>query len=240
MTTISIRPMTSSDLDVVVQQHLEHFPTGFFARLGSQYLRTYYRTYLDSSDAAAAVAADRDGRTVGFAVGVIDPRAHRVHLLETHRSRLAVAGIAALVTRPHLWPRFVQTRLVPYTRKLFAPPDRVGPGEGQRIAVLQHIVVDPSAEGRGVGTALLEFFVDAAATARREQIILVTRTGGPAEDFYVARGWTRREPHCTMDGTWLTAFSLCLGPNRSEAQDEGPAHQHRDDDAPYEKEDRTS
>jgi 2'-5' RNA ligase len=56
--------------------------------------------------------------------------------------------------------------------------------------LLDRLVTDAAARGQGVGSHLLAEVMDLAAQRGCHRAVLVCRAGGPAEAFYVARGWT--------------------------------------------------
>lgn len=81
------------------------------------------------------------------------------------------------------------------------------PGPGPRVAHRAEVVrlmVDPSRQGRGWGTALLTAAVAHARALGLEQLLLSARGGTPLPAFYAARGWTAA-------GVWRDA--LHLGPD---------------------------
>ncbi len=51
------------------------------------------------------------------------------------------------------------------------------------------IAVDPEYRGRGIGTALIERFIDESARRGTEKLFLEMRDGNPAERLYLAMGF---------------------------------------------------
>ena len=213
--TVGVRPAEGSDAAFCAALHAEALPHGFFVSLGPRFLRAYYRTFLDSPHAIALVAVAAE-HPVGMVVGITAPRAHRRLVLRKHGPRLALAGLAALVTRPLVGLRFARTRLARYLRAWRR--DR-GEPEGQaperadtpRAAVLSHIAVTPGARGAGIGALLLERFEAAAREAGAGRIVLVTLEGeGGAGPFYAAHGWTSGPAHPTPDAETMREWTLDL------------------------------
>lgn len=210
---VRLRRMREADLDFVVDQHLEHFPQGFFARLGRGFLREYYRGFL-TGPAASTTVAELDGRAVGYLVGVTRPRRQRDHMLRRHGRGLVLRAATAMLGRPWLALLFLRTRAVRYARKLLERlrPSPVGPGAPSAVVgVLTHVAVEEAAQCEGVGTCLVDRFEAEAADVGCERLVLVTASGERgAGRFYRRRGWCAVGDHCTPDGQELTTFELTL------------------------------
>lgn len=206
---VTVRRMRPADLPRVVREHRANFPDGFFARLGPAFLTAYYRAYA-FGDAALSYVAEADGRVVGYLVGVVDPARHRRDLLGRHRRSLMLRGILGMAIRPGLATHFLSTRATRYGRRLLgrrfdrssatsAPPGRV--------AILSHVAVATDHQSRGLGSALVERFLDDARAAGCEAVTLVTLSGTEgAGSFYRHRGWQDCGEHADVDGRRLTTY----------------------------------
>lgn len=200
--------MREDDLSFVVGEHLQHFPRGFFARLGPRFLHEYYRAFL-TGDSGVAVVAEEAGRPVGYLVGVTDPAAHREHVVRRHGRGLALRGAALLVVRPRLLATFLRTRAARYLEKLLV---RRAARSGRTVdvtppAVLTHVAVTADAQGKGIGTLLVEWFEQALQATGCARVVLVTAAGRDgAGEFYERRGWTRTGEHATTDGHLLSNY----------------------------------
>lgn len=218
---VHLRGMREGDLDFVVDQHLEHFPNGFFARLGRGFLREYYRAFL-TGPAACTTVAEMDGERVGYLVGVTRPGRQRDHVVRRHGGGLAARAAVAMLRRPWLALLFLRTRAVRYAGKLMrwlrpSSAERATPGAA--VGVLTHVAVVPGAQSAGVGSCLVDEFETEAAHEGCERLVLVTASGERgAGRFYRRRGWCAREDHCTPDGQELTTYELALAND-----DQGPA-----------------
>ncbi|MBW0101000.1 GNAT family N-acetyltransferase [Pseudonocardia sp. KRD291] len=58
-------------------------------------------------------------------------------------------------------------------------------------AAVTKLMVEPSCQGAGIGSRLLERVVDSARQRGFLQLRLSTRGGGPLPEFYSRRGWTQ-------------------------------------------------
>ena len=230
-----IRPMSDADVPFAAREHLECFPEGFFARLGSRFLRGYYRSFLGSEDACALVAHDGK-QPVGYLVGMTLPAKHRDHVLRIHRARLAFLGGTALLARPKLLVEFLRLRARHYWLKVVTPvrlgtPDGIAGNaaedscacrdsecrleagvqdpraQGSGSAVLAHVAVTTRFRERGIGEALVTEFLRHAGKAGCERVLLVTASEGRAARYYRRRRWTAVGERQTPDGRSLTEYA---------------------------------
>lgn len=209
--TVSIRRMGLQDLPDVVAAHRQHFPNGFFARLGPRFLRRYYRTFLDGP-LAVALIVEVSGVPSGYLVGVLDPVQHRRLLLTYHGVALAACGLFGLMRRPTVLTRFVLTRARRYLTALRRSRDRVIESvDGPRIAVLSNVVVAEHARGLGLGTLLVDAFLAQARDVGRDRACLVTVAGPDgAGSFYTKSGWQHTRDATGADGQRLSHFERDL------------------------------
>lgn len=217
---VQLRSMREEDLSFVVGEHLQHFPRGFFARLGPRFLHEYYRAFL-TGETGVAVVAEEAGRPVGYLVGVTDPAAHREHVVRRHGRGLALRGAALLVVRPRLLAGFLRTRAGLYLKKLLV---RRAARSGRSVAVappavLTHVAVAAQAQGKGIGTLLVEWFEHALESCGCDRVVLVTAAGREgAGQFYERRGWTRTGEHATADGHLLSNYEYRFDDTRGVVQ----------------------
>jgi ribosomal protein S18 acetylase RimI-like enzyme len=220
-----VRAATRRDLRTTARLHRTHLPTGFFARLGRGFLRSYHATFLASPLAVALVVTDpADGSPAGFLVGTLRNRAHYRWVLRRCGPTLGGRFVAALCCRPRLAWLFLRTRAGRYLRWIGRYPlrrwgNRAGapgtsrpPAEpGARpVAVLTHVVVDDRLRGRGAGRQLVDAFVDAVRRSGVAEARLVTDVDGGAARFYEQLGWRSVEDREGADGCVVREFILRL------------------------------
>lgn len=204
---LRVAPLTGAALEFAVAQHLEHFPHGFFAKLGPGFLREYYRCFL-ASDGAVALLAVRGNEPVGYLAGTVDPAGHRRELLRQHGRTLAWLATVAMLLHPGLGVHFLRTRARRYLRRLLSHSSAPPPEGGGRTAVLSHVAVTSEARSAGVGSALIAEFEARVAAAGVGRITLVTAAGADgAGEFYLNRGWERTGEHLTPDGQRLATYT---------------------------------
>lgn len=215
---ILIRATSPGDLSALVRLHRQLLPHGFFARLGTGYLRVYHRTFMASPHAVSLVAC-RDERVVGFIAGAFDAHLHQQWTLRRWGGRLLLSGVIALARRPRLGWEFLTTRTGRYVRAAFravrprsvrsaAPPPSAAILSGP-VAVLTHVAVDPSEQGSGSGSALVESFVQRVRAVGTQRIELVTLCDDGASPFYERLGWSAVGEH-EREGATFRRFTLDL------------------------------
>lgn len=208
--TVSVRPGRHTELDAIVSWHLQHFSEGFFARLGPRFLKQNYATLL-GSPAGYLMVAELDGVPVGYVAGTTDAVAHRRHVMQTARGRLAALGALALARRPQLAWLFLRRRALVYARKLLLSRQLTLPGTPVQVGTLDQLVVDPRAQHRGAGSLLLTSAVDEATRAGASRLELVTEAGSSVgEKFYQPAGWVRSGSSRDRDGRVLERWVLRL------------------------------
>jgi GNAT superfamily N-acetyltransferase len=215
---VHYRRMGVADLPFVVDQHLHHFPDGFFARLGPTFLGEYYRAFLTGSSVSASVA-EVDGQPAGYLVGVTDPATHREHVVRRHGRSLVLKALVAMLRHPSLGLLFLRTRMGLYARKLLRRARKPDASTGTQAtaelgptAVLTHVAITPSAQSYGIGSELIRRFDDEVAGTGCEQLTLVTASGADgAGQYYEHRGWTPCGERRTPDGLWLTTYQRPVG-----------------------------
>jgi GNAT superfamily N-acetyltransferase len=206
---LQLVPMTAGHLPLVVAQHLEQFPHGFFARLGPRFLIEYYAAFCTSA-AAFAVVATRDGDIAGYLVGRVSADGHRRHALGAHGRRLATRGALGLARQPRVMLAFLRTRARRYLRKLGAwafRGDVAVRTELESVAILDYVVVREEFRGLGLGSQLIGSFEAECRRRGVEKIVLVTDVEGPAVEYYHATGWSALSEHASADGRLLV--TLC-------------------------------
>lgn len=165
MTTNSIqRVCADADRGIVgdiVAVHRRAFPSHFMTRLGSEFLRHYYRTVI-SFPLGTVLVARTDGRCTGFVCGFGDPGAFYAYY-RSRRLRAAPFVIASLLMSPGLIPQILRNLR------------RVSTMEGAASEVeLSSIAVDPEWGSQGIGSELLRAFLDIARRLEYRSVYLTT------------------------------------------------------------------
>lgn len=194
-------PLTRPDrLDHIVAVHREAFPGFFMTQLGRRFLREYYRCVVESTR-GILLTEYRGDECIGFVAGFIDPPAFYKEL-RRRRAQLGLAAFVGIVTRP--W------RL----RTLFANYDRAGQSARQpsdaRTAELSSLAVMPAAKGQGVGSRLVNAFIEAAGALGADRVTLTTDTRGndAVNTFYQRLGFTHARTFEARRGRELNEYVI--------------------------------
>lgn len=209
-----VRRMGLHDVPFAVQAHLEHFPEGFFARLGPRFLTRYYRTFIEGPPACALVA-ESDGQLLGYLTGIFDPQEHRRLVVQYHGKALAADALLGMVRRPAVAYSFLATRARRYLsalRRYRSKAPTAAGSSGDSCAVLSHVVVTKSERARGLGAELVSAFLAEATGAGCTKACLVTMDGPDgAGPFYERLGWRRSPRSSSADGRPLLHYEIDLG-----------------------------
>jgi GNAT superfamily N-acetyltransferase len=202
--------------------HAAGLPDGFFAQLGTRFLRRYHRSFRRSPQGVLIVVG-RPGAPTGFLAGTLDNECHYSWVARHEVAGLAVSGLVALLTRPRLLAEFARTRSGRYARWLVArlraarprpatagTTDRGTRRPERRIAVLAHVVVDERHRGVGTGRELVGSFVERARGAGASEARLITAETLEASDFYRSLGWRSHGTRTGADGTVVEEFRIAF------------------------------
>lgn len=195
--------LQARDVHFCASLHAEMLAQGLFVSLGPLFMRAYYETFLSSPYALSYIASVKD-HGVGMLVGLTDPKAHIRWALRHRGIVLATLGVGALLTRPLVTFRFLRTRTKSYARtwRRHRARQDIASRSFPKTAVLSHTAVLPGAQGTGVGTRLVNAFLEDASTHGCEEAVLITSLDEDvsAKNFYAALGWSAKETRKGADG----------------------------------------
>jgi ribosomal protein S18 acetylase RimI-like enzyme len=181
-----IRQGTPQDINGIVEVHDLAFPGFYLTLMGKDFLRAYYSSVLEYPKSQVLVATSGQ-QLVGFAVGFLDPSGF-YSFFKARRWRYLPLIALALLRRPSLVVRTLSN--------------------SQRIGQVQHssttlelssIAVRP--ETRGVGSLLLQAFLEQAQQLSAQEVVLTTDAIGndTVNRFYVKHGFLLQKTF--LDGT---------------------------------------
>lgn len=189
-------------LEGVVGVHQAAFPGFFMTQLGPRFLREYYRCVAEVPT-GILLTEIHDGACIGFVAGFIDPVAFYTEL-RRRRVRLGLAALRGIASRP---ARIV-TLLADYRRTTTAarrPPEA-------DTAELSSLGIMPSASARGVGSRLVRSFIEAAAIAGANRVLLTTDAYGnvAVNRFYERLGFVCTRTTEARRGRWLNEYAFVI------------------------------
>jgi ribosomal protein S18 acetylase RimI-like enzyme len=212
MSDLVIRDAIESDLADVARLHMAAFPDSVLGEMGAEAVRRNYHWQLTGPhDLIALVAVDdTDGSVAGYLFGGVF-RGSTIGFVKSQRWFL----MGQLLKNPRIllrgvgWSRIgLAARLLARRRQSTPVPEKPETVPRSSLGVLA-IAVDPAAQGRGVGRALMDRVSELAAAQGFTAMHLTvhpTNTGGLA--FYRALGWTELYED---DGRWVGRMTVPLG-----------------------------
>lgn len=193
---------------VVARLHEDSLRSGLFPQLGHRFLVGYYRTFQSSPHAVALVAVS-GGAVIGYIVGTTNDVAHYRWVVRFHLRRLAMRAVLSFACRPALALRVARTRAHRYAKGVWRlarhRPQPTAAAEDApshlRRGVLTHMVVVEDRRGTGVGSMLVDAFVDRVAGEGPVEIRVTTSADptGPKR-FYERLGWREEVRRTDSDG----------------------------------------
>ncbi|MBI2496033.1 MAG: GNAT family N-acetyltransferase [Candidatus Omnitrophica bacterium] len=171
-----IRPLQARDCAQVAAIHVAARPGDVLPDLGVSFLTSLYAALLHRPDVAAFVYEER-GQAEGFVLGCLNASRVMPAVLRRAWLPLGLKTCLRCVSHPRLIPLALETLAYP-RRSRYAGPE------------LMAIAVDPSRQGRGIGThlvaALSEWF---RAQGCARYCVAVKAKNEPATRFYRRRGF---------------------------------------------------
>jgi ribosomal protein S18 acetylase RimI-like enzyme len=180
-----LRAGTDGDAAAAAALHSGQISEGFLAFLGPRFLRRLYRRVARTPSCFLLVIED-GGTAVGFLAGSTDVRAlYRSFVLRDG----AVAALACAGRLLGSWRRVIETL-------------RHGTGSAGSGAELLAIAVDPTAQGRGGGTLLVEgFLTEVGRRGQRGAYVVVAEDNESAVALYQRNGFRMVERFELHSGT---------------------------------------
>src|SRR5690625_1409367 len=158
----NVRHAKHSDVERVIKVHKDSFEGFFLTSLGPHFLRLFYCGLIDQEPGRLLVSVDGD-EVLGFVGGATEQVEFYSRLLRERLWGFVIASALAVVRRPRAFGRLVRAR---------------GRASGQAStppgACLMSLGVSPSAEGFGVGRALVTAFAEEVERAGARDLLLTT------------------------------------------------------------------
>lgn len=178
---MKVRTASFSDLDSIVRVHQQAFKGFLTTMLGARFLKCYYRCVLEYTRPIFLVA-ERDGQILGFAAGFVNPPRFYA-LLQQRKGQLALAAASHLMWRPRLWRRALSS--LRRAKHISSSNDEPA------LAELASIAVAPAVQGLGIGTQLIQAFLEQARQQGISEVMLTTdaHNNDAVNAFYQKQGF---------------------------------------------------
>ena len=172
-----VRRARIGDVAALARLHRE-IPYAFLSTLGDGFLRQLYRGLVTDREGTVLVAEDDIGRIAGFVAGVPSVGSFYLRFVVRHGFWAGAEALPALLRRPALVTKFLETARYPSTTAVLPPAELVS------------IAVAPAAQGRGVGRALVDSLLVALAQRGQASVkVLVREENEDANRFYRSLGF---------------------------------------------------
>ena len=180
----------------IAELHIKAFPSFFLTQLGSSFLQTLYNGYIEDKESGIIVAED-DGKTVGFIAYSKDYPQFFKGLMKHHLIKFALCSLGAAIRRPTFIKRLFGA---------FKKSESVVKNE--RYVELASICVDPSIEGKGLGSKLVDYLKSIVDFNTYSYINLETDADGNdgVNKFYVKNGFTLERQFVTSEGRRMNEY----------------------------------
>lgn len=198
---VHLGPLAPSDVRDLARLHRRAFPGFFLSTLGEPFLVQFYRGFLQDDTAVTVVARDKHGMPRGAVVGTTEPAGFFGRLVTNRWPGFVTASARAMLTNPKAAPRLVRA----LTYRGNTPAGATG-------ALLSSHFVDPTYQGGGVGSLLIDEWARVAASMGAERAFLITDaiSNEAANRFYRARGWQLADTYDTREGRQMNRYTTSL------------------------------
>jgi ribosomal protein S18 acetylase RimI-like enzyme len=188
-----VRDITPLDIKQLASMHEKELSEEFLSKLGSRFLRQYYKAWINSP--YAVFLCYDDGILKGALLGSINPGSQYNYMLKKSGTKLLFSIFASLLTRPIWAIAFFKTRFKYYAmgvlKRVFKRQKVTESFEGI-IAELTHVFVDSKFRQQHIGSILVGEFISRCRNNNIKKIDLVTPLESPAAQFYEALGFVSK------------------------------------------------
>lgn len=203
---VSVRQVTRSDLDRIVEIHLESFPGFFLTFLGYDFLSLLYKGIQSDPDGIILVA--ESDRIEGFVAGVLHQAGFYGRLLKKNKWAFAKAALGALAKRPSVAPRLVRALKRPAEAR-----------QSSAEACLMSIAVHTDSGSNGIGQQLVEAFCEELSQRGAPSVCLTTDQdkNEPVNRFYQRLGFHVSNTFITPEGRAMNEYLMVLSKKAKDA-----------------------
>jgi ribosomal protein S18 acetylase RimI-like enzyme len=171
---------TSGESKALAVVHQQAFNDFFLTDLGPSFLKTYYKSVIQTKGSIAVCAVNEEDKIIGFATGCDYAKGYNKRLVINNLLRFSLQAVKLVFTRPKAIFRLLKN----FEKKSNANDDG-------SYAELFSIGVLPEAKGLGIGRKLLEEFEKEAQVKGCKKITLTTDfySNDQVVEFYKKNGY---------------------------------------------------
>lgn len=180
----------------IAKLHKRSFPSFFLTQLGLPFLEALYFGYLEDAGSGIIIAEEAE-KLVGFAAYSYDYSRLYKQLIKKHIVRFMVCSLGAAIRHPS------------FIKRLFGAFRKSGSVvKDERYVELASICVDPSAEGRGIGTKMIDYLKSMVDFNAFAYINLETDAvdNEAANRFYQKNGFILARQYVTGEGRKMNEY----------------------------------
>ncbi len=196
---MNVRELAAEDKGMIREIAILHqraFPDFFLTQLGLPFLQTLYKGYLDDGD-SGVIVAEEEKKVKGFIAYSRDyPRFYR-GLIRHKIIQFAWCSFLAAIRHPSFIKRLLGA---------FKKSESVTKKE--KYVELASICTDPAEEGRGIGTALINYLKSIVDYHEYAYINLETdaENNEKANCFYLKNGFRNEREFITAEGRKMIEY----------------------------------
>lgn len=163
--SLKTKELRLSDVNHVVDIHLNTFKGFFLASLGRSFLLYFYKTCVNYEENTIAIGAFEKHKLIGFAIGSLNSRGYYGNLIMRNKFKYSLMGLKLLIIRPMALFRIFRNLKKSKPHNENEKPNR---SELLSIGVLENY------KGSGVGKMLLSYYEDQAKKRGANFVSLTT------------------------------------------------------------------
>ena len=141
---IIVQEAIKQDIEAIVRIHEQAFPSFFLTKLGSSFLRLYYKSVMIHSDGILLVCK-KDGMSIGLCAGTILSAGFNKRLIKANIFQYSIEALKLLFSKP--------MSLIHLMKNMSKEDSSAG--DNGEYAELLSIAVDPTAQRSGAGKVML-------------------------------------------------------------------------------------
>lgn len=161
---MKFRRIEIDDCDQIVDLHLLTFKDFFLSSLGASFLKTYYKSCINSENSIGICVINEDQKIIGFAVGNLLSKGFHINLIKGNIFPFLYQGLKLLLTKP-----LAIIRLIKNLMKGGSENNDTG-----LYSELLSIGVNPSVKGKGIGKKLILEFENVLRSHNCKKVALTT------------------------------------------------------------------